>query len=47
MKKQYENPMIEVQVVDDIDILTCSMDVNGYCPEKDNILGDIWDKEEN
>ena len=36
MKKQYENPMIEIQVVDDIDILTCSQDVGDWCPTNDD-----------
>ena len=40
MKKQYENPMIEIQVVDDIDILTCSQDVGPYCPENDDVEQD-------
>ena len=33
MKKQYENPMVEIQVVDDIDILTCSNPADCDCDD--------------
>ena len=42
MKKQYENPMIEIQVVDDIDILTCSNDVGGVCPMEQEDWQEDW-----
>ena len=41
MKKQYENPMIEIQVVDDIDILTASTNLAEY--DGDATGDDIFD----
>ena len=42
MKKQYENPMVEIQVVDDIDILTCSTNPNCDCDDLGN--GGLFDQ---
>ena len=42
MKKQYENPIVEIELVDDIDILTCSADIGDYCPENDDTFED-WE----
>lgn len=40
MKKQYENPVVEIELIDMIDVLTCSNNADCDCDDYDN---DIFD----
>ena len=36
MKKQYENPIVEIELIEQIDILTCSDQANCDCDDYEN-----------